>query len=624
VRSTHHGAHMVVWMLAAIAGALLAVAAGAVSGARAAQDASWRLAPAQPPPPPAGVAPAPYPVPLGEIGELSFWAPDRGLLVTGGAGPVEAGVYAYDGNDWRQLASVCGGNRGRIAWAGPDEFWTIAAQRPGQLLPPGAGILELSSLSLCHFVGGQVVASYAMPLGRPDSYLPMDAAACYGPSDCWFAGQDSSSSEGGAFHLHWNGSTLAVADEPYDHAVTDMVDFAGELYESVQIKPGDTFLPSESTTHPALIHTIAPEGILPTFDEAFIISSGKVLPDLGKEILPGALQGASLGTDGLASGVGATQLWAAANPVNSSFQPAGSQPAPLTVLRYDGQKWSQVLPLGEGVPAGETLPPGETLSGARSLQVGGENEEGTSEAIAPEPGSDRAWLSLRGEGLAGAEVALLEPDGDLAEPPQLLPSAEEPEPVGARGGAGPITCPAPHDCWMATTAGWLFHLTDGTAPSGDAASDPLFNGEDGVIDYRPPDAGVPVIYPDLPPVDDSLANQQSAIAPPASEAPPPRAGRHKKAKALVKRVHSSFLHHRTLVLAFTLTASAHVQLIARRHGHVVARTPRRTLHPGPHRLSLSFDPSHWPTKLQFEATPVGGAQGAGTDGSESSNTVSTG
>ena len=600
--------------LAVTAGTLLAIAVSTVPGAHAAQDASWRVEPALPPPPPAGVAPAPYPVALGEVGELSFWEPGRGLLITAGAGPVEPGLYAYDGSDWHQLSTVCGGKRGRIAWAGPDEFWTISAQRPGQLLPPGTGVPELNSLSLCHFVSGQVVASYAMPLGRPDSYLPMDAAACYSTSNCWFAGEDGTGSEGGAFHLHWNGSTLTAVYEPFDHAVTDMVAFEGELYESVQIGSGDTFLPSENPAHPALIHTIAPEGIQPTFNEVFAFAGGKPLPNLGKEVLPGALQGASLGTDGLASGVGATQLWAAANPVHSSEQPAGSKPAPLTVLRYAGGQWSQVLPRGEGAPAGETLPSSETLSGAESVQANGEGEEGTSEAITPEPGSDRAWLSLRGEGLAGAEVALLEPDGTLAEPPQLLPSTEVHEQMGSLGAAGPITCPAAHDCWMATTAGWLFHMTDGTAPGGDAASDPFFNGEDGVIDYRPPDAGVPIIPPDLAPVDDSLANQQAASSSggPPLVTPAPVV-KSKRGKPLVTHIKSVFRDHRVLVISFTLTAKAHVQLIGRRKRKVVASTRRETLRPGRHVLSLRLDPKDWPTKLKFEATPLGGSAPAGGD-----------
>jgi hypothetical protein len=612
--------------------ALCLASALAAGPARAEGGATWRFAPALAPPSPPGVPPAPYPVPVGEVGEISFWAPNRGLLITGGTepnGPVAAGVYAYDGASWHQLSTVCGGESGRIAWAGPDEFWTIADQRPGQILPPGAGSTSLHSLSLCHFLDGQVVASYAMPLAQPGSYLPMDGAACYGPSDCWFGGQDGQGANVGAFHLHWDGSAVSALYEPEDHAVTGIVNFAGELYESVQIGQGDAWLPSEEREHPAILHTIAPGGQVSLCEEvesAFcpdpIFVEGRPLPQYGEGVLPDALQGASLATDGSPLGAGATQLWLAANPVPQENLPNGAKPAQLTVLRYAGGAWSQVLPNAEGT---SPLPEGETLQGAAN------QERGTSGAVAPEPGTDKAWLSLHGESLEGAGVALLGADGTLAEK-DLLPLSPEAEHVGYRGGAGAIACAAPHDCWLATrgatdpkgdttSPGWLFHLTDGTQQPHN--TDPFFDGADPVITYRPPDAGVPVLPPDLPPVDNSLANQQPPPPPtgPPEQAPAPPV-KHVKAKRLVTHVKSRFLHRRVLVISFTLTARAHVQLIGRRQSKVVASTPRRSLQPGRHQLSLSLDPRRWPTKLQFKATPVGASAPAG--GSEGSGAESSG
>jgi hypothetical protein len=554
------------------------------------------------------------------VGDLSFWAPNRGLLITGGAGPVAAGLYAYDGVSFHQLSTVCGGARGRIAWAGPDEFWTISDQRPGQLLPPGTGYHQLQSLSLCHFLNGQVVGSYAMPLQEPDSYAPMDAAACYAPADCWFGGQDG---EGlGAFHLHWNGSEVSAVYEPEDHAVTDMVNFAGELYESVQIREGDTFLPSENLKHPATLHTIAPaeqsslcNEVQGAFCEVFTFSEdpppGRVLPEYGKEVPPLALQGFSLGTDGSPLGAGATQLWAAANPLPNQWLPAGAKPAAVTVLRYSEGAWSQVLPQAGAPELGG-------LSGAESMQAGGVSEGGTSEAIAPEPGTDKAWVSL------GGEVARLNPDGTLEEQQQLPDEAQEPEPVGPRGGTGPIACPAAHDCWVATSElGWLFHLSDG-APT-PANTDPFFDGADGIVSYRPPDSGVPAIYPDAPPADDSLANQQPAPAPIEPPLQTPVAVRHVKGKRLLTHVKSKLLHHTMLVVSFTLTAQAHVQLVGHRKHRVVARTRMESLKAGRHRLSLRLDPARWPTSVQFKATPAGGPApaGGGSGGSESGDTIGT-
>jgi hypothetical protein len=581
--------------------------------------ASWSFAPAEAPPPPGGVASAPYSVPLGQVGEISFWEPNRGLLITGGTegagGPVAPGLYAYDGVTWHQLATVCGGAEGRIAWAGPDEFWTISDQRPGQIVSLGI-TPNLQSLSLCHFRDGEVVGSYAMPLEEPDSYLQMDAAACFGPSDCWFGGQDARAPTQGAFHLHWDGSAVTVEYEPEDHAVTNMVNFAGRLLESVQIGEGDAWLPSEEPKapekpkFPALIHEIAPAGSEPAF-ENLVIFSKRPLPEYGSGVQADALQGLDLATDGSPLGTGATQLWAAANPVPEGDLAHNAKAAALTVLRYASASeagtgplaWSQILP----GPNGESsLPEGATLAGAAA---GG--EKGVEDAVAPEPGTADAWLSLDENPVTGALVALLNDHGALVEAPSSLGPAQG---VGFRGVAGPIVCPAPADCWMATNAGadpvtdkqaqpgWLFHLSNGAAIAPD--TDPFFDGEDPVIAYRPPDAGVPVVYPDLPPPDDSLANQQP---PPPPAGPPeqvPAAPKSAHAKPLLEHIKSRFLHGRVLMVSFTLTARAHVQLIGRRKGQVVASTPTESLRAGAHRLSLTLDPRHWPTKLQFKAIPL--------------------
>jgi hypothetical protein len=169
---------------------------------------------------------------------------------------------------------------------------------------------------------------------------------------------------------------------------------------------------------------------------------------------------------------------------------------------------------------------------------------------------------------------------------------------------------------MATSKGWLFHL----GSSHERDSDPYFSG---LITERPPDASVPVIYPDLPP---SEAGEQTAPAEPAPPAPtisqPARRG---KAKPLLLHVKSRFLHGRTLVVSFTLTARAHVQLVGRRKRQVVARTRRESLRPGRHELTLTLNPAHWPTKLQFLADPLGGSatSAQGSENPNSSNTVST-
>lgn len=588
------------------------------ASAALASEASWRFAPAQAPPPPPGTAPAPYGVPLGNVGEISFWSPSRGLLITGGTevsgGPVPSGVYAYDGVSWHQLASVCGGGEGRIVWAGPDEFWTISDQRAGQVLVTGGKQTEAPSLSLCHFLGDRVVGSYAVPLDEPESWLQMTAGACYSPSDCWFGGVKARPPKSGAFHLQWDGSEVSVVYGPEDHSVTGMAVYEGSIYESVQFGEKDEWLSGESREQPAILHSIAPSGAEP-FSEAFVYSSSAkhALPIYGEHVLPEALQGFDLATDGAPNGAGATSMWAAANP--SREPPRASRPAAVTVLRDVGGEWSQVLP-GAG---GTSQLGGATLAGA-PLQV---STLGVSDAIAPEPGGETAWLSLHDESVTGAEVALLNADGQIVET-DVLPSTGTG--VGYSGEAGPIVCPAQHDCWMATLSesgpspGWLFHLSDGEHEPQN--TDPLFDGADGVISSRPPDAGLPVIYPDGPAVDDSLANQAPPAPPIEPPAPAPTV-KKVKAKRLVKEVKSRFEHHRTLVISFVLTGKAHVQLIARRDGRIVAKTPRRQLRAGRHRLSLTFDPAHWPTKLQFEVKPPGSPGSSGSSGLSNSESVST-
>ena len=63
-----------------------------------------------------------------------------------------------------------------------------------------------------------------------------------------------------------------------------------------------------------------------------------------------------------------------------------------------------------------------------------------------------------------------------------------------------------------------------------------------------------------------------------------------------------------LQLSFVLHAKAHVQLLAKRHHKVVAKTDKLTLGKGPHRLRLHLDPDRWPTGLDFEVHPAGGSK----------------
>ena len=177
----------------------------------------WRL---EQPPPPAGV---PFNVPLGAPGDLAFWAPNRGLMTVEGNSTIARGIYVWNGQSWRQLATVCGGpaETARIAWAGPEEFWVVS--EPSL---PRAG----SGLALCRFKDGQVAGSWSTRVDATDPFRQMLSATCDGPNDCWFGGvgsQDALGTRIGAFHLHWNGSDLESVYGPQGRAVSDMQFHAG-------------------------------------------------------------------------------------------------------------------------------------------------------------------------------------------------------------------------------------------------------------------------------------------------------------------------------------------------------------------------------------------------------------
>jgi hypothetical protein len=592
-------------MLVLVAAVLSALALTAPLAAAEDAGATWRWAPAEAPPPPAGVPPASFPPPLGHVGDIEFWAPNRGLLIAGGGGrscaesasaTVPCGLYAYNGVGWHLLSTVCGGAGGRIAWAGPDEFWTISDQRPGQEVKPD----NLASISLCHFLNGQVVGSYAMPLDQPNSYEEMDAATCLSPEDCWFGGLRGQAPNGGAFHLHWDGQNVNVVYSSANHKVISMA-LANQstLLESVEVTASDKWNPAEEKEeHPFLLHQIQPFGSATAFENLLIPNPGcagaeacPTLPDYGtdtsgKPVSPESFTGFSLSSDFTPSGTNleAPQLWAVGGPhLTGNAHPLA--------LRYSEGLWTQVV--GNDEPGGGgPFKPGEILTG-----------------VAAEPGAAAAWVTIASHD-GQAHVDRLTAEGKI--------SAEETlgvaQGVGERGTAGPIACPAPHECWLATSEGWLFHLTDGSTLPRD--TDPNFES---VITFRPSDPGVPQLPPIEPPPDDSLANQEAAPPPPPATAV--QTPKTFTSKALVTGVSSHVVHRDMLELSFTLTVKAHVQLLASRKNRGVAHTALETLKAGKHTLTLRLNTRKWPTKLDLKATPLEALPTVESSGGDNGQTV---
>lgn len=600
--------------------------------------ASWRFAPVNPPAPPPGTPEPPnvYPVPLGQVGDISFWSPNRGLLITGGTGStcaagsgasVPCGLYAYDGRSWHVLSTVCGGGQGRIAWAGPDEFWTISDQRPGQIVTTEA---EYGRVSLCHFQDGKVVGSYAMPLNQPNSYRPMNAAACLSPENCWFGGELGNPPNDGAFHLHWDGHAMTVVYSPEDHEVFSMaLAGPGTLLESVSLKVEEgeeIHYGSEDPSHPALLHQIDPPGSSVDFHNLLMPNAACAasefcapLPDYGTNagglpVEPATLGPFALGSDYTPSGSNPAppQLWAVAGPYErAEAASSGAGVAHTIGLRYaedpltHERVWTQVI--------------GNEEFGGSDPFAEGEEPDG----VAPEPGVAAAWIALHTED-GQAHVAHATAAGGVVEQDVL----GEAQGVGRRGSAGPIACPAANDCWLATSKGWLFHYTSESEgePQLPQDSDANFANP---ITFRPTDDGVLQLPGDEPPPDDSLANQAPPPPPPVLATPAPQV---LASGPVVEGLRSHVVHRDMLELTFKLVAEAHVQLLAKRNGRVVAKTARRTLKAGRRKLLLRLDPRHWPNKLDLNATPLhplpstsapAGSQGGSVSGPSNAETIGT-
>jgi hypothetical protein len=551
----------------------LALLAAAIVPGRATAAAEWHSQQ----PTKAGESPL-----LGEVGDIELLTPNTGMLITAGNGGVPAGLFAYDGSGWYRYSTVCGGHEGRIAWAGPDEFWTISDQQAGQATGVGQGPPE--HISLCHFKDGQVVASYAKPVGVVDSYLPLDAAACAGPSDCWFAGERlrSGSVAQGAFHLHWDGTALTAVpsltkfSELFDPArsVFDLAHHQGSFYESVEVREGD--IPTqeeeerEAEAGPSFLHRIVPGAAQP-FQPLF----GAEPLDFGA----GGAEASELEGFHLTGGEG-EDLWAI----------SGSRGPVATAI---------ALRLGEGdQPVQVPLEDPGALLGPE-VSIGG---------AAAEPGADDAWVTMRPEAdpkstFSPARLTRIHGDGAV-DPEVTLPAPGEVvngEELGRKGRAGPVACVAAEQCWMATEKGWLFHLGPDPAQN----PDPLLHVE---ITARPPDESLPVLPPIELPEDDSGANskgvsEQEPIPGEIEELP-------RRRPALLAKIKQRLVDGTVLEMSFTLRAKAHVRLVAQRKGHVVARTRSYTMARGRRSLRLRLDPRRWPTKLDLQAHAVksGGAQ----------------
>jgi hypothetical protein len=550
------------------AGALVAAAIASVGPGVARGEATWRL---EQPAPPEG---ARFKAPLGTPDDMEFLAPNEGLLSVEGNAAVATGLYFWNGRSWHQLSTVCGGSgeASRIAWAGPDEFWTIT--EPSE---PRVG----SGLALCHFKDGVVVGSYSTPLQSPDPFRPLDAAACEGPDDCWFAGiasEDPTGQRVGAFHLHWDGTNLTSSYQPQGRGVSALAAFDGTFYESTLVgaQAGDTTDPVTLATPeplgPILIHRLTGEAFT---DANFLPFPYSGVPAEGVELL-------SAKSDG-------SDLW---------FSGGGAASGPAAP--HDGSVASPPLAVHYDPPFFQQAPIETALFGSEDRFVD----------ISPVPGTSSAWVAdqalvERGSATDRAKVALIGADGSASL--QTLPASG-----AGRGSAQLVAATGPAEAWMATSAGWLFHYTSGVVLPEDA--EPSWAG---TITQRPNES-VAQFVSDTPPPDDS-----QLFAPPPVQVETKSSGESTPLviPVLLKDIRVT-RHGLTVTISFQLTRLADVQLIAKLHGKVVARTRDIRLQPGSRQLRLRLERKRWPSALGFKTkeltkpkpVPASGAEGTAKTG----------
>ncbi|HXB15580.1 MAG TPA: hypothetical protein VNV44_07520 [Solirubrobacteraceae bacterium] len=572
-----------------------ALAAPVVQAAPFADDggAEWRLEQPEAPEAPAGIERPSWLVGLGHIGDIEFYSPNRGALITAGNGStVPAGVWLYNGLHWRELSTACGASDGRVAWAGPDEFWTVSDGRPGQA-PDSRGVLPpLRDNTLCHFAVGpagrfEVVGSYATLAFQSTSYRAMHGAVCLAPNDCWFGGDPLEPPGEGAFQLHWDGATMTEMPYiPEGHAIEEMRAFEGSAFESLKLLATDTRVKHEATVPP--LRRIS-AGSPPTFESLLNVP----LYSFGES--PLWLEALHLGSDGEA-------LWAAGGPSGAGAE--GPHEPGVTIARYSKLAWVSVL--GEFVEEpnavwGQVVGPETSPSGIEDF-----GEDTTVTSIAAEPGTHDAWLAIdtrRDAESPGpstlASIARIGADGTITDRTEL---PEAGDPVGAKGAGEHLTCPAVHDCWLVTSQGWIFHLSNGEEPGGPPDGAFAEVAGETPIDSRPLDEGVPQTPPDTIPEDSSGEGQGSgsvgaSVQELLKSIPSPFAT---ITLPLVSGVHVKLVNRTTLVLSLHLAVKAQIRLIAKRHGKIVASTRKQVLSAGSHKLTLRLDPKRWPTKLHLE------------------------
>jgi hypothetical protein len=259
----------------------------------------------------------------------------------------------------------------------------------------------------------------------------------------------------------------------------------------------------------------------------------------------------------------------------------------------------------------EEAPSWATLVGPESVPDGVERfgEEGVVTSIAAEPGAPAAWVALdtgldeeHPSATAPAKLFRIEGDGKIGDEVELPENAR---PLGPTGAAAHIVCPGQHDCWMVTSQGWLFQLSvagEALEPPPDSAF--AEEAGEGPITFRPADESTIQTPLDTLPEDDSGAKEGESTTEFAKIVAVPEEPFARVAVPLLSHVRSHLIGRTTLELSFHLAVKARLQLLAKRHKRVVAKTPMKTFKAGNRSLLLRLNPRQWPTSLSLKEKPL--------------------
>lgn len=517
--------------------------------------------------------------PLGQPTSLSCWSANACVLLTINNSFFTNGVFAFTGDTttapsgWKQYATVCGQadqseGVGRVAWAGPNEFWTLTTPSS----PYNSG--GYSGRGLCRFSGGEIAGSYSTVRSDVDTssdpYRRMEAAACRSANECWFGGIAAARPDGtspGTFHLRWDGSNLKSVYAPAKRGASDIEAFDGGFAESVFAGP-DSRRESDST----LID-------VPTYSPIQLIEAGASTADgfSGGDLEPEVPGFAPEATEVLALDAGLPSapgpyLWAVGGGAASGPQKdqeidgglADDSPAdtgPFAAYREAGTStpWRQI-----------NSPESPDSINTRFTDVAA--IPGTDEAIAAIAPGNSPQLSP-----APSEIAKLDASaGTVAV-----------ETIGNYGSVQRVECVSANLCWAATQEGWLLRYADPSSPI-PANTDQAFGKQ---VVSRPNE----VIEQALA---DTSTDDSLLFAPaPVTEAEEP--GPPKRQRAAVRKV-TTKLKGTRLIFSFRTIRKVRVTISAKRRGRLVARSNSGLLRPGQHKMVLRLNPKRWPTKIAMD------------------------